>query len=55
MNYFTDEQESLKNELNNGILNHKNIELLGELFYKNELKTCIETHKKLNGLNNIIY
>ena len=55
MNYFTDEHESLKNELNNGILNHKNIELLGELFYKNELKTCIETHKKLNGLNNIIY
>ena len=55
MNYFTDQHELLKIELNNGILNSKNIELLGELFYRNELKSCLESHKKFNGLNNIIY
>ena len=54
-NYLTEEYESLKTELINGILTDKNIELLGELFYHNELKHYIEMNKKVNGLNCFMY
>ena len=36
--YFTKEHHSLLLELENGVLTDKNIELLGELFYHNELQ-----------------
>ena len=53
--YFTEEHHSLLLELENGVLTDKNIELLGELFYHNELKQYIEMNKKLNGLHCFVY
>ena len=53
--YFTDEHHSLQLELENGVLTDKNIEILGELFYHNELKQYIEMNKKLNGLHCFVY
>ena len=53
--YFTEEHQSLQLELENGVLTDKNIELLGELFYHNELKQYIEMNKKLNGLHCFVY
>ena len=53
--YFTEEHHSLQLELENGVLTDKNIELLGELFYHNELKQYIEMNKKLNGLHCFVY
>ena len=55
MNLFTDEYQSLKEELMNCKLTEKNIELLGDLFYKNELKFYLETQKKQNGRNSFLY
>ena len=55
MNLFTDEYQSLKDELMNCKLTEKNIELLGDLFYKNELKFYLENQKKQNGRNSFLY
>ena len=55
MNLFTDEYQSLKDELMNCKLTEKNIELLGDLFYKNELKFYLETQKKQNGRNSFLF
>ena len=53
--YFTEKHVRLKRELEKGTLTMRNIELLGELYYYNELKDYIETNKKLNGVNSFIY
>ena len=53
--YFTEKHVRLKRELEKGTLTMRNIELVGELYYYNELKDYIETNKKLNGVNSFIY